>query len=120
MRLPTAPATIAAAIALTNAVQPQPALASARPVCSGERITRAGTLRSIENPENGGVTRFVSRGGGMYGVDPNSIPEQIADVLRPNGPAVRVMITGRTCQDHIFYIERALEPVATPLRPYTP
>ena len=115
-----ASATIAAAVTLATVVHPQPLLASAHPVCSSERITRAGTLRLIENPENGGVTRFTSLGGGVYGVDPNSIPEQIADVLKPNGPAIRVMIAGRTCHDRVFTIERALEPVVTPLRPYTP
>jgi hypothetical protein len=100
--------------------QARAARASAQPVCSALRIVRDGALKLIESPTNGGYTSFESDGGVTYGVDPNSVPEEITTVLKANGPPVRVRVAGRTCDDRIFYIERVLAPVPSPLRPYTP
>jgi hypothetical protein len=107
-------------VATGELAERQPAGASAQPVCPGPRLTRAGTLHTIYTQENGGYTSFASRGGGTYGVDPNSIPEELMDRLKPNGPALTVTVAGRACNDRIFYIERVLAPFRTALLPYTP
>jgi hypothetical protein len=99
---------------------PQPASASAQPSCSSTRIVRTGSVRLFESSVNGGYTRFVSDGGGTYGVDPNSVPEQLSNLTKPNGPPLAVKVAGRVCAEKIFYVERLLKPVTTPLRPYTP
>jgi hypothetical protein len=109
-----------AALAAAVVARSPSVLASAQPVCSATRIVRAGTANMRYSQENGGYTQFVSSGGGTYGVDPNSIPEDLFRLLKPNGPAVRVTVAGRTCEDKIFYIERVEKPIATALRPYTP
>jgi hypothetical protein len=77
-------------------------------------------VKLIESPTNGGYVSFASDGGVTYGVDPNSFPEELSNVVKANGPAVRVRVAGRTCEDRIFYFERILAPVHSPLRPYTP
>ncbi len=94
--------------------------ASAQPVCSKIRVVRSGAVKLIESPTNGGYVSFASDGGVAYGVDPNSFPEELSNVVKANGPAVRVRVAGRTCDDRIFYFERILAPVQSPLRPYTP
>ncbi len=115
-----------AALALTVVIgaplspPPLAANASAQPSCSSIRIVRTGSVRLIESPVNGGYTRFVSDGGGTYGVDPNSIPEQLSNRTKPNGPPITITVAGRLCADKIFSFERILKPIATPLRPYTP
>jgi hypothetical protein len=111
---------IGVALVSAGVARPQPVLASAQPVCSATRIVRIGTANTIDSQANGGYTRFVSSGGGTYGVDPNSIPEDLFRLLKPNGAAVRVTVAGRTCDDKIFYIERVEKPIVTALRPYTP
>jgi hypothetical protein len=111
---------IAVALASSTLEQPKPAIASAQPVCPGPMITRTGTLRTIYTQTNGGYTSFASSGGGTYGVDPNSIPEELMNLLKPNGPSIRATVAGRACVDRIFYIERVDKPIRTSLRPYTP
>jgi len=108
------------AIATLVVAQPRAARASAQPVCSAVRIVRTGAVKLTESPTNGGYVSFASDGGVTYGVDPNSFPEELSNVVKANGPAVRVRVAGRTCDDRIFYFERILAPVRSPLRPYTP
>ncbi len=97
-----------------------PASASAQPKCVATRVVREGVLKQIHTAENGDYTSFKSRGGGTYGVDPNSIPEELMNALKPNGPSLTATITGRVCEDRIFYIENVIAPFHTPVRPYTP
>lgn len=111
---------VVAVIGSTLSRPPLAAIASAQPSCSATRVVRSGSARLFESPVNGGYTRFVSDGGGTYGVDPNSIPERLSNLTKPNGPPVTITVAGRVCADKIFYFERILKPIATPLRPYTP
>jgi hypothetical protein len=111
---------IVAVIGSTLSRSPLAATASAQPSCSAARIVRSGSVRLIESPVNGGYTRFVSDGGGTYGIDPNSIPEQLSNLTKPNGPPVTITVAGRVCAGKIFSFERILKPIATPLRTYTP